>query len=118
MQHDPRYTDVRREVLEFFEREMSRMVRAGLPENRIVLDPGIGFGKTLEHNLALLATRKTCLRSGGRVHGLVHEILFWRASGPARRRSVVWQQPRLRQCCAARACSGTGCMMLSRPVRP
>lgn len=34
---------------------MSRLVRAGLPEDRIVLDPGIGFGKTLEHNLTLLA---------------------------------------------------------------
>ena len=55
MQHNPSYTDVRREVREFFEREMSRLVRAGLPENRLVLDPGIGFGKTLEHNLALLA---------------------------------------------------------------
>ena len=55
MQHNPSYTDVRREVREFFEREMSRLVRAGLPEDRIVLDPGIGFGKTLEHNLALLA---------------------------------------------------------------
>ena len=54
MQRNPHYTDVRREVLEFFESQMSRLVRAGLPENRIILDPGIGFGKTLEHNLALL----------------------------------------------------------------
>jgi len=64
MQHDPRYTDVRREVLEFFEREMSRLVRAGLPEDRIVLDPGIGFGKTLEHNLALLAHPEDWLALG------------------------------------------------------
>ena len=55
MQQNPSYSDVRREVREFFEREMSRLVRAGLPEDRIVLDPGIGFGKTLEHNLTLLA---------------------------------------------------------------
>lgn len=55
MQHDPRYGDVRREVREFFERELTRLTAAGLPENRIVLDPGIGFGKTLEHNLALLS---------------------------------------------------------------
>lgn len=54
MQDAPRYADIRREVIAFFEREMARLVRAGLPENRIVLDPGIGFGKTLEHNLALL----------------------------------------------------------------
>ena len=55
MQHNPRYEDVRREVREFFERNLARLVRAGLPENRIVLDPGIGFGKTLAHNLELLA---------------------------------------------------------------
>jgi len=64
MQHSPSYTDVRREVREFFEREMSRLVRAGLPEDRIVLDPGIGFGKTLEHNLALLAHPEDWLELG------------------------------------------------------
>ena len=64
MQHNPSYTDVRREVREFFEREMSRLVRAGLPEDRIVLDPGIGFGKTLEHNLALLAHPEDWLELG------------------------------------------------------
>lgn len=42
------------EVLAFFERELARLVRAGLPEDRVVLDPGIGFGKTLEHNLTLM----------------------------------------------------------------
>lgn len=55
MQAAPHYTDVCREVREFFGRELARLVRAGLPEDRIVLDPGIGFGKTLAHNLALLA---------------------------------------------------------------
>jgi len=55
MQRAPHYEDVRREVLEFFESRMALLVRAGLPEDRIILDPGIGFGKTLEHNLALLA---------------------------------------------------------------
>ncbi|MGE9984414.1 dihydropteroate synthase [Desulfovibrio sp. SGI.169] len=55
MQHDPRYDDARREVREFFERELTRLTAAGLPEDHIVLDPGIGFGKTLEHNLALLS---------------------------------------------------------------
>ncbi len=55
MQHNPRYEDVRREVREFFECNLARLVRAGLPEDRIVLDPGIGFGKTLAHNLELLA---------------------------------------------------------------
>lgn len=64
MQHDPRYGDVRREVREFFERELTRLTAAGLPENRIVLDPGIGFGKTLEHNLALLSHPEDWLSFG------------------------------------------------------
>lgn len=64
MQRDPRYDDVRRDVRAFFEREMNRLVRAGLPEDRIVLDPGIGFGKTLEHNLTLLAHPEDWLTLG------------------------------------------------------
>ncbi len=55
MQKDPSYTDVVTEIHAFFTSHMNRLVRAGLPEDRIVLDPGIGFGKTLEHNLQLLA---------------------------------------------------------------
>ena len=55
MQLAPRYEDVCLEVRRFFARELDRLVAAGLPEDRIVLDPGIGFGKTLAHNLALLA---------------------------------------------------------------
>ncbi|MDR1658753.1 MAG: dihydropteroate synthase [Desulfovibrio sp.] len=55
MQDGPRYDDVRREVASFFEREMTRLVKAGLPEDRIALDPGIGFGKTCAHNVDILA---------------------------------------------------------------
>ncbi len=55
---------MRREVREFFERELTRLTAAGLPENRIVLDPGIGFGKTLEHNLALLSHPEDWLSFG------------------------------------------------------
>lgn len=77
MQLAPRYADVRREVREFFEREMSRLVRAGLPEDRIVLDPGIGFGKTLEHNLTLLAHVEDWLELGRPVlMGLSMKSLF------------------------------------------
>ena len=77
MQRSPRYDDVRREVREFFEREMARLVRAGLPEDRIVLDPGIGFGKTLEHNLTLLAHPEDWLSLGRPVlMGLSMKSLF------------------------------------------
>lgn len=54
MQADPRYDDVVAEILAFFAERLSVLVRAGLPEENIVLDPGIGFGKTLAHNLAIL----------------------------------------------------------------
>ena len=54
MQDDPRYDDVVAEVKSFLEERMARAVEAGIAERRIVLDPGIGFGKTVEHNLELL----------------------------------------------------------------
>ena len=54
MQDDPRYGDVVEDILAFFEERMALLVRAGLPEEHIVLDPGIGFGKRTEHNLDIL----------------------------------------------------------------
>jgi dihydropteroate synthase len=54
MQVEPSYRDVVAEIGRFFEDKLAMLVKAGLPEDRIVLDPGIGFGKTLEHNLAIL----------------------------------------------------------------
>jgi len=54
MQKNPRYANVVDAVLHFFERELARLCAAGLPEKNIVLDPGIGFGKRLEDNTALL----------------------------------------------------------------
>jgi dihydropteroate synthase len=55
MQQDPRYEDVVREVRDFLAERAARAVRAGVTEESIILDPGIGFGKTLDHNLALLS---------------------------------------------------------------
>jgi dihydropteroate synthase len=54
MQDDPRYEDVVSEVKAFLEERLGFAVAHGIPEERVWLDPGIGFGKTLEHNLALL----------------------------------------------------------------
>ncbi len=54
MQRDPHYEDVVGEVKAFLEARMAVAVAAGVGEERIMLDPGIGFGKTLEHNLELL----------------------------------------------------------------
>ena len=54
MQREPHYDDVVSEVKAFLEQRMAFAVGHGIPERRILLDPGIGFGKTLQHNLALL----------------------------------------------------------------
>jgi dihydropteroate synthase len=54
MQENPRYDDVVADVKAFLEERLAAATRAGVPEERIQLDPGIGFGKTTEHNLELL----------------------------------------------------------------
>ncbi len=55
MQDDPRYDDVVSEVKAFLEERLAVAVEAGIPEGHVCLDPGIGFGKTVEHNVELLA---------------------------------------------------------------
>jgi len=54
MQAAPRYDDVVGEVCAFLEERLAVAVAAGIPEDRVCLDPGIGFGKTVAQNLALL----------------------------------------------------------------
>ena len=54
MQDDPRYDDVVSEVARFLEERLQFAVDAGVAEERICLDPGFGFGKTVEHNFELL----------------------------------------------------------------
>jgi len=54
MQREPRYGDVVAEVHAFLAGRVDALVHAGVVRERIAVDPGIGFGKTLEHNLALL----------------------------------------------------------------
>ena len=54
MQLEPRYDDVAAEVAAFLEARLEVAVEAGIPEERICLDPGIGFGKTVAHNLELV----------------------------------------------------------------
>ncbi|WP_129649148.1 dihydropteroate synthase [Peristeroidobacter agariperforans] len=64
MQHEPRYDDVVGEVTAFLERRVEVCLAAGIGRDRLVLDPGIGFGKRLEHNLALLAHLPGLTRPG------------------------------------------------------
>ena len=54
MQASPRYDDVVGEVVRFLEERVAACEAQGIPRSRILLDPGFGFGKTLEHNLRLL----------------------------------------------------------------
>lgn len=54
MQADPRYSDVVTEVRDFLAERASACEKAGIAPGRILIDPGFGFGKSLEHNLALL----------------------------------------------------------------
>jgi len=77
MQDNPRYTDVVAEVKAFLAERIGAAVAAGVDESRIVVDPGIGFGKNLEHNLALL-------RGAGALGSLGRTILI----GPSRKRFI------------------------------
>ena len=54
MQHAPQYDDIVAEVREFLQQRIAACEAVGIPRERLVIDPGFGFGKTLEHNLALL----------------------------------------------------------------
>ncbi len=65
MQDDPRYEDVVAEVKAFLENRMAFAIAAGIDERRILLDPGIGFGKTPAHNFELIR-RLDVLTSLGR----------------------------------------------------
>lgn len=55
MQHQPAYSDVLDDIRRFLNERLSACIDAGIESERIILDPGFGFGKTLTHNLSLLA---------------------------------------------------------------
>jgi len=65
MQEDPRYDDVVSDVKAFLEQRLAFAVAEGVPEERVTLDPGIGFGKTLEQNLELLRAASSRSRPSG-----------------------------------------------------
>ena len=64
MQQEPCYSNCHLEIREFFERELERLEQAGIARERIVLDPGIGFGKRLGDNLDLITWAKSFLELG------------------------------------------------------
>jgi len=77
MQDDPSYDDVLLDVYDFLAERVAAAVAAGIPRDQIVVDPGIGFGKTLDHNLILL-------RGIAIFHGLGCPILL----GASRKRFI------------------------------
>ena len=64
MQSQPTYSDVARDVADFFGDRMRRLNAVGVPVDQVVFDGGIGFGKTLEHNLQLLAVLRSFTKLG------------------------------------------------------
>ncbi len=77
MQHAPHYRDVLLDVYDWLEQRLLGVESLGIPRARILVDPGIGFGKTLEHNLALL-------RGLSLFHGLGCAVLL----GASRKRFI------------------------------
>jgi dihydropteroate synthase len=67
MQRDPQYGDVVSEVFEHLETRIAACATAGIERARIVVDPGIGFGKTFQHNLTLMAALPKFRELGTRV---------------------------------------------------
>ncbi len=82
MQGDPRYDDVVTEVAEFLQQRVLACAEAGVVRERIVIDPGFGFGKTLGHNLALLRELGRLVDSGVPVLvGLSRKSMFGAITG-------------------------------------
>ena len=74
MQVDPRYDDVVEEIYRFLENEIGNAGKAGIPKSNLVVDPGIGFGKTVSHNLEII-------KNAGRFSDLGVPVLI----GPSRK---------------------------------
>jgi dihydropteroate synthase len=82
MQNDPQYRDVVVEVEEFLNLRLRAARQAGIPSQRLVIDPGFGFGKTLEQNLTLLRSLKSIAALGVPVlAGLSRKSLIGKALG-------------------------------------
>ena len=67
MQDNPRYTNVGQEVADFLLQQADKAMQAGIDKDNIILDPGIGFGKRTEHNLALLKQLNMLTQHGHQV---------------------------------------------------
>lgn len=64
MQIDPRYQNVVEEIFTYFSRRLQELSDAGLPPERVVIDPGVGFGKTAQHNIEIMTSLSRFQQSG------------------------------------------------------
>ena len=104
MQEAPYYDHVLLDVFDFLEARVEACRRGGIPLNRLIVDPGIGFGKTLDHNLELMAGLSL-------FHGLGCPILFGRFAQALHRYDLQCRNSR-------RSCSRIGgCGACSRRAR-
>ncbi|MDP6437768.1 MAG: dihydropteroate synthase [Gammaproteobacteria bacterium] len=91
MQDEPAYKDVINEVLEFLQTRAASCIKSGIDPQQIVIDPGFGFGKTLEHNLELLAGLDRFAATGFAVlaglsrKSMIAKLMGARGSGPESR---------------------------------
>lgn len=89
MQNDPHYDDVVEEVSNYLKLRLSDLVHAGIAAERIVLDPGIGFGKRTQHNLQLLGRLDRLAEAGRPIllgvsrKGFIHRTLGHKPSAAA-----------------------------------
>ena len=82
MQENPRYRDVVADIGDFLRARLQAALAAGIPAQRLVIDPGFGFGKTLEHNLELLRGLKKLQSLGAPILvGLSRKSLIGKALG-------------------------------------
>jgi dihydropteroate synthase len=64
MQNRPTYRSLIGDIAEFFEDRLAALDKAGIPRDRVVLDPGLGFGKTVDHNLEIIRSLERFSRMG------------------------------------------------------
>lgn len=102
MQQQPRYRDVVGEVVAYLRARCDACERAGIARERLVVDPGIGFGKTLAHNLALLqATAHIRKQTGCRILvGVSRKSMFRDLLGLAAPETRVWPSAMTAAWCA------------------
>ncbi len=106
MQHAPHYADVVEDVKRFLQDRIRVCEAAGMSRERLVIDPGFGFGKMLEHNVALLKHLHCLVETGVPVlAGMSRKSMLGTLTGRASRRA---NSPE----CGASGCRGTWCRLL------